>query len=86
MCQLMGNRYLYFNFPCVSFFYLFNIICILFDTIPFKKFIFQAERYVSILTAGAIAGAVIAPSLAVDHSLAILIPLHTHWGLEQVIF
>ena len=46
--------------------------------------LFQAERYVSILTVGAMAAAAVHPTLAVDHALAILVPLHTHWGLEQV--
>ena len=44
----------------------------------------QAERYVSVLTAGAMVGAVVSPHIAFDHAMAILIPLHTHWGLEQV--
>ncbi|KAL5256972.1 hypothetical protein ACHWQZ_G012032 [Mnemiopsis leidyi] len=44
----------------------------------------KAERYVSILTVGAMMTAAVHPTLAVDHALAILVPLHTHWGLEQV--
>lgn len=47
-------------------------------------YLFQAERYVSILTVGAMMTAAVHPTLAVDHALAILVPLHTHWGLEQV--
>jgi len=42
------------------------------------------ERYVSVLTVGAMAGAAVYPTLAFDHAMAILVPLHTHWGLEQV--
>ena len=45
----------------------------------------KVERYVSVLTFGAMVGAAVVPCLAVDHSLAILVPLHTHWGIEQIL-
>lgn len=45
----------------------------------------KGERYVSVALLSLIPAGIIYPSAAVDWALAVVIPLHNHWGVGQVL-
>eukprot|EP00128_Syssomonas_multiformis_P004049 Colp12_sorted_trinity150504_noHs@19711 len=45
----------------------------------------KAERVISVALLGLIPAAIATPCTALDMSVAVLLPLHNHWGTEQVI-